>query len=271
MRSDTEPPNAKEQASPGRKLSGPKPPRKGRPPDASPGATSAGDPALAPRTPIHDKVYDEIRHGLIDGRFVPGRSVTLRGLAEMLGVSPMPVRAAVARLAAEGALAITPTRRVSVPAMTPERFDELVRTRVLLEGEAAVRSLPYIDGGRLAAIRAHDRRLEACLAAGNASGYMEANHAFHFAIYSAAPSTVLVPLIESLWLQFGPFMRLVYERLDMSTVADQHERALGAIARGDTQDLRAAIEADIGDGMSIIGRSAFDDANRLHDKIIRIV
>ena len=86
--------------------------------------------------------------------------------------------------------------------------------------------------------------------------YMEANHAFHFAIYRAATSTVLVPLIESLWLQFGPFMRLVYEHVDLTTLVDQHERAIAAIAARDAADLRAAIEADIGDGMSIIGRTA---------------
>ncbi|MDQ0467236.1 GntR family transcriptional regulator [Labrys wisconsinensis] len=210
----------------------------------------------SPRAPIHGQVYEAIRAGLVGGAFVPGRSVTLRGLAEMLGVSPMPVRAAVTRLVAEGALAMTPTRRVSVPAMTRERFDELVRTRMLLEGEAAERALPGIDAARLEAIRRHDELLEACLASDDAAGYMAANHAFHFAIYRAVPSSVLVPLIESLWLQFGPFMRIVYAHVDLTTLVDQHERAIAAIARGDAAELRAAIQADIGDGMSIIGRTA---------------
>jgi DNA-binding GntR family transcriptional regulator len=220
---------------------------------ASPDQTIAEAPA---RAPVHDQVYEAIRAGLIDGRFVPGRSVTLRGLAGMLGVSPMPVRAAVTRLVAEGALALTPTRRVCVPAMTAARFDELVRARILLEGEAAERACLSIDAAALARIAAHDARLEACLAADDASGYMSANHAFHFAIYGAAPSSVLVPLIETLWLQFGPFMRLVYEQLDMTTLVDQHERAIRAIERGDAAELRAAIEADIADGMSFIGRAA---------------
>lgn len=208
------------------------------------------------RTPMHDKIYQTLRAGLVGGRFVPGRAVTLRGLAEMLEVSPMPVRAAVTRLVAEGALALTATRRVSVPVMTPERFDELVRVRILLEGEAAERALPAIDANRLAHIRAHDARLERCLAQADAEGYMQANHAFHFAIYSAVPSTVLLPVIENLWLQFGPFMRLVYERLDMIGLVDQHGRAIQAIEQGQGRELRAAIEADIGDGMRFIGQGA---------------
>lgn len=210
------------------------------------------------RETLHDRVYVTIRDGLINGRFVPGKSVTLRGLAADLGVSPMPVRAAVTRLVAEGALSITPTRRVSVPRMSRQRFDELMRVRILLEGEAAERALPAIDDDRLATIRAHDKRLEQCLAGGDAGGYMAANHAFHFAIYDALPSAVLVPVIAGLWLQFGPFMRLVYDDLDMSTLVDQHERALDAIVRRDAAALRRAIEADIGDGMSIIGRTGLE-------------
>jgi DNA-binding GntR family transcriptional regulator len=210
------------------------------------------------RETLHDRVYATIRDGLINGRFVPGKSVTLRGLAADLGVSPMPVRAAVTRLVAEGALSITPTRRVSVPRMSRQRFDELMRVRILLEGEAAERALPAVDDDRLATIRAHDKRLEQCLAGGDAGGYMAANHAFHFAIYDALPSAVLVPVIAGLWLQFGPFMRLVYDDLDMSTLVDQHERALDAIVRRDAAALRRAIEADIGDGMSIIGRTGLE-------------
>jgi len=225
---------------------------------STPHRAEAEAPASA-RPPVHDKVYAAIRQGLVGGSFVPGRPVTLRGLASLLGVSPMPVRAAVTRLVAERALALTPTRRISVPTMTVERFDELIRARILLEGEAAERALPYIDAERLAAIRAHDAQLEACLASDDAQGYMTANHAFHFAIYRAAPSTVLVPLIESLWLQFGPFMRLVYEQFDMNGVVDQHERAIRAIEARDAARLRAAIEADIGDGMSIIGKAALEN------------
>lgn len=217
--------------------------------------SSSSEPA-SKLAPVHDKVYAAIRSGLVGGQFVPGRAVTLRGLAEMLGVSPMPVRAAVTRLVTEGALTLTATRRVSVPLMTPARFEELVRVRMLLEGEAAERALPAIDAERLAAIRMHDDEVERCLAEDDAEGYMRANHAFHFAIYTAVPSSVLLPLIETLWLQFGPFMRLVYEDLDMSGLVDQHHRAITAIERGDAKGLRDAIEADIGDGMRIIGKMA---------------
>jgi DNA-binding GntR family transcriptional regulator len=205
--------------------------------------------------PKHDQVYGAIRNALITGRIVPGRGVTLRGLAATLGVSPMPVREALRRLAAEGGLEVRANRRVYVPDMDAARFEELVAVRSLLEPEAAARALPFIDAERLKRIEAIDNALEAALTSGDAEAYMAANHAFHFAIYTAAPSSVLVPLIETLWLQFGPFMRAVYGRVGTANLVDQHERAVGAIARRDAQDLAAAIRADIQDGMSLIGSS----------------
>jgi DNA-binding GntR family transcriptional regulator len=202
--------------------------------------------------PATDRVYLSLRRGLIEGRFIPGRSVTLRGIANDLGVSPTPVRAAVTRLVAERALAISETRRVSVPALSREMLEELMAARLVLEPEAAARALPFLDASRLAALKAHDERLESCLVSGDVAGYMAANHAFHFGIYAAAPSRVFTPLIEQLWLQFGPFMRVVYGRVGTAKLVDQHEVALGAIALRDAVGLRAAIAADIRDGMTII-------------------
>jgi DNA-binding GntR family transcriptional regulator len=202
--------------------------------------------------PASERVYRAIRRSLVSGAFIPGRPMTLRGLASDLGVSPMPVRAAVARLAAERALAVSRTRRVFVPELSRAALEELMEARLVLEPEAAVRALPGIDPSRQARLRAIDDRLEACLAGGDVAGYMAANHAFHFTIYEAAPSIAFTPLIAQLWLQFGPFMRTVYARIGTADLPDQHEAAMAAIARGDGDGLRSAIANDIRDGMSII-------------------
>lgn len=213
-------------------------------------------------TPLHDQVYARLRHALVTGRFVPGRAVTLRGLAEELGVSSMPVREALRRLSAERALDVSLTRRVQVPTMSRERFDELMTARQLLEGEAAGRALAFVDKARLAEMRGADASIDRALASGDVEGYMDGNHRFHFLLYTAGPSQVLVPLIETLWLQFGPFMRSVYGRVGTASLVDQHERAMDAIARGDEAGLRAAIVADIRDGMTLIGTALLDPPAR---------
>lgn len=213
-------------------------------------AVSDDDEALD--TPLHDRVYRRLRHALVTGRIVPGRTVTLRGLAQSLGVSPMPVREAIRRVSAEGGLVVGPNRRVWVPAMDAERYDELIRARTLLEPEAAVRALPHVDADRLARLHEIDESIDAALERGDVEAYMTGNHRFHFEIYGANPSRVLVPMIESLWLQFGPFMRSVYGRLGTAVLVDHHVHALDALAARDAEALATAIRADIMDGMELI-------------------
>ena len=197
-------------------------------------------------------VYDELRHRLITGRIAPGVPISTRGLAQQLGVSQMPVRDALSRLAAEGAVAIRSKRSITVPQPTAARLDEIMRARLLLEPEAAAQALPFLDGAALAGLREADAALDAALARGDLHGYMESNSRFHFLIYRARPESLLARIIETLWMQFGPLMRTVYANVDTSRLTDQHARAIDAIARRSEPALRAAIAAGIADGMALI-------------------
>ncbi|MDZ7813053.1 MAG: GntR family transcriptional regulator [Ideonella sp.] len=73
------------------------------------------------------------------GRFLPGERLKIRNVATDLGVGQMPVRAALQRLAAEGALVNIPNAGVTVPRLSVAEFDDLLQMRMLLEGEAAER------------------------------------------------------------------------------------------------------------------------------------
>jgi DNA-binding GntR family transcriptional regulator len=203
---------------------------------------------------LHNSVYDELRWRMITGRIVPGIGLSTRGLAQELGVSQMPVREALSRLAAEGAIEIRSKRRITVPAMTGDRFDDLLRCRLLLEPEAARLAFDSIDRARLKRLREIDDRIDTALKTGDVNAYMEGNYNFHFEIYRAETHRTLHQLIETLWLQFGPFMRVVYGRFGTAQLVDQHEVAVNAIEAGDRDALARAIHADIEDGMGLIGR-----------------
>jgi len=208
---------------------------------------------------VQERVYRELRTALARGQLAPGHSITLRGLAEMLDVSPMPVRDAVRRLVAEGALVKLSNRRIAVPAVTRETFDEIRRARLALEPAAAMRALPGIDEERLSVLVGLDEQCDDAMEQGNVDKYMQTNQAFHFTLYSSVPQRVFMPMIESLWLQFGPFMRTVVGRWGASKFVDQHQKAIEAIVRGNRRALGKAIETDITDGMRIIGEQALTD------------
>ncbi|KAG1244152.1 hypothetical protein G6F65_021971 [Rhizopus arrhizus] len=67
------------------------------------------------RVTVADQIYQQTRQLLMSGAVPPGEKITLRGLAAALNTSPMPVREAVNKLVAEGALEMLPSRGLRVP------------------------------------------------------------------------------------------------------------------------------------------------------------
>lgn len=229
-----------------------------QPPDPAPAPALASSAGASPpsRRLARDHVEQSLRTALLTGRFIPGKAVTLRGLAQELGVSPMPVREAIQRLAAENALYLKPSGRVQVPEMTESRFAEILTARVLLEPELAVRALPFLDKTAARELEEIDLKMDVSIATGDPEAYLRLNHAFHFRIYSAARSLVLLPLVESLWLQFSPYMRTVYGRVGTAILIDHHKEAIRAIRARDEQAFADAIRADICEGMSFLERAS---------------
>lgn len=204
---------------------------------------------------LNATVYAELRKRIVTGHISPAHELSTRGLAGELGVSQTPVRDALSRLSAEGAVSIRSKRRVRVPEMTSERFDDLLRCRLLLEPEAAALALPLLKPSDIERLREMDAKLSRAIIEGDAAGYMQSNYDFHFTLYRVQPQKTLTQLIETLWLQFGPYMRVVYGRVSSSKLNDSHQHAIAAINDGDVVALRKAIADDIADGMGLLGRT----------------
>lgn len=88
--------------------------------------------------------------------------------------------------------------------------------------------------------------------------YMRENYKFHFALYRSSGSEVLVPLLESVWMQFGPFMRTIFDMTEKSDIVDKHKMALEAIRREDAEALGLAIQADIMDAVHLLRQTLGD-------------
>ena len=207
-------------------------------------------PRLAdPNAPAHERVYRSLRQQVMHGEVPPGLAMTLRGIAAQFGVSMTPAREAVRRLVAEGALTLSTSGRISTPELTPERIEELASIRALLEPEMASRALPrahfaLID--RLAAINALNQ--EAVLNH-NAVGYVRTNLEFHRTLYLRAQSPAMLAMCETVWLQLGPTMRALYERLSRRDMPQHHRLILAALRAGDEPGLRLAVRTDVTQGL----------------------
>jgi DNA-binding GntR family transcriptional regulator len=207
-------------------------------------------PTIERRT-LGDAAYVHLRELLMSGRVGPGERLSLRSLAEALGVSMMPVREAVTRLVADRALEVAPNRAVRVPVMNVTQFRELAAIRIEIEGFAAELAAKgrTTDSIETIAVAEEAFRAEAAKKRPDRPRAVALNKDFHFAVYGAAGLPALVEIIGGLWLKVGPVINLDLrenpERLADGGAVRFHAETMSAIRRRDGAAARTAIAADI--------------------------
>ncbi|HEY9215984.1 MAG TPA: GntR family transcriptional regulator [Ancylobacter sp.] len=204
----------------------------------------------------HTRVYTELKSALMNGDFVPGQRLVVRQLAERLETSPMPVREALRRLVSDEALFDHPNKGVIVPDATVEVISDLVRVRSSIEGAAAEWAATTILPDELDAIIGLNDAMKECAAKGKTANYLVLNRQFHFAIYRAARSAVLQPVIERLWLRAGPWLNIMRGEATLGQGLDHHEEILEGLRTADGPMARRALVADIADAADIMLRAA---------------
>lgn len=203
------------------------------------------------RLTLGERAYARIADLLISGRLAPGEKLSLRGAAEVLGVSIMPVRAAVSRLVADRALEVAPNRAIRVPVMSAAQFRDITATRIAIEGHAAALAAENRTDADLPAIAAAEEamRAESLSDTPDLPLAVEVNKRFHFAVYQAAKSPTLNGIIRALWLKVGPVINLDLrenpERIYTGGAVRFHAEILDAIVKRDPEKARAGIAADI--------------------------
>jgi DNA-binding GntR family transcriptional regulator len=149
-------------------------------------------------------------------------------------------------------------RRIAVPMMNMAKLEEICVARVALETAAAERALPAIGKLGLRELRQLDEGVNRAIAGRDVAAYIKGNYDFHFTLYQFGDPQVTIALIQSLWLQTAPFMRLVLDRYGLQQLPDRHQQALDAIERGSASALRLAIEQDIREGPGGISQAELD-------------
>lgn len=212
----------------------------------------ASETGSAPNSAAHDKLYRHLRSRIMHGELAPGQALTLRGIAKDHGISMTPVREALRRLAAEGALTISPSGRVSTPLLSSERIEELASIRALLEPELAVRALPRAHSALIERMEVINRSIAQAIAAGDAAAYLRTNLEFHRTLYLRAQAPAMLAMAETVWLQLGPTMCALYGRLRRTGLPEGHRLIVAALNAGDEPGLRLAVRADVTHGLRLL-------------------
>lgn len=210
------------------------------------------------RETVQDRVYGQLRQTLINGGFAAGDLLRIVELAERLQTSTMPVREALGRLVSEQALEAMPNRTVRVPLITRQRLDDLERARVLIEGRLVQMAIAHLTAEDLTILRQINTDCDLAFERhGQDIGPVTSqfNQRFHFHIYQAAGSQVLIPIVESLWLQSGPVVRAaaqIHDEQGGLAATDHHWAMIGAIERKDGEAAIASLADDIGRSFDLV-------------------
>ncbi|WP_289847815.1 GntR family transcriptional regulator [Lentibacter algarum] len=205
--------------------------------------------------PAHEVVYRQMRELILFGELAPGQPITIQGICEELGAGMTPVREAIRRLCAEGALALQGNRRVVVPELSVENVNELIFARQAIEPQLVLRATERATDAELEQLAEIDSALDAAIEKGDLRNYLEQNYRFHATLYAMAGAPILAALADGLWLRFGPSLRVVCGRMGTQNLPDQHHEALDAMRGGDAQAAAKAMREDVIQGMEQVRRA----------------
>ena len=99
-----------------------------------------------------DIAYGYLRELIINGTFAPGQRLTLAEVSGACGMSHMPVREALLRLARDGLLESEPHKGVRVVELSLKEAKELFAVRTELEGLAAYAACAAADAASASAL-----------------------------------------------------------------------------------------------------------------------
>lgn len=189
-------------------------------------------------TSVQEEVYSRLRE-MIRNRSLESGKLHLRQLAEYFGVSTMPVREALRRLEAEGAVAFTPNKQVVILDPSEEEIAEIFDIRARLEPFAAERAVIRLSWGEIEALEKLVLEMDDL---SDFRRWKQCNGEFHRRINTASGAKRLLTMIENLWLAVEPYRVLYESDLDFLHQAQaQHQQILAALKEHSVEKIGSLI------------------------------
>jgi DNA-binding GntR family transcriptional regulator len=189
---------------------------------------------------LAEKAFETLHAAIITGRLRPGTRLPIEELAQLLRMSPMPIREALRRLDAAGLVENIPHRGARVTELSITDLSEVFEARLALE-------LPTIRRAAERFTSADEARVRACLAAlhrmsdDTSAATSAAHQDFHFALYRAAQSAWLLRLIKPVWETSERYCLETPQCRQLAARRGEHEQILEACVANDPEGADAAL------------------------------
>ncbi|MFN8077117.1 MAG: GntR family transcriptional regulator [Kineosporiaceae bacterium] len=177
---------------------------------------------------------DELRRVILSGDAPPGTAIPLAEVAELFGVSPIPVREALKTLVGEGLVTHRPHAGYEVARLSAAELTELCLVRGVPEAAALRAATPLAGPADVEEATAALTALRSCIAVGDARGYHRESRRFHLALMRPCGMQRLLHMIESVWNLTEPAQPMRDVDPDHRWELDSdHEQMLDAFAARD--------------------------------------
>lgn len=195
---------------------------------------------------LKDKAYATIKEAILSLKLQPGTPLVETQLAEEMGISKTPVRAALEELEREGFVTRILFKGTYVTEVTVKDLVEIFQLRAVLEGLAARLATPLFSPQELDQIARNLTASEAALAEGNLVRCSKLGKSLHDAIIDKADNRRLALIIRNLDDHVQRFRMLsdqIGGRLNKSV--KEHRRVLEALRRRDPDGAEQAMRGHL--------------------------
>jgi DNA-binding GntR family transcriptional regulator len=193
---------------------------------------------------LRDEAFGVLKDLIVEGELQPGEPLRDQAIAEWLGVSRMPVREALGRLADDRLVVIAANRFTRVAPLTAAQASDAHRVVALLEGECAARRAAA--GGGAAQLAPLADTFRWALWRGERAEAIVADEMFHRALRtgSAAISDEIVAVLERIEPHARRAQRATWDAIAGGWPDASHDHLLDALVRGDREAARAAASGE---------------------------
>jgi DNA-binding GntR family transcriptional regulator len=203
------------------------------------------DEQLASRPNISAHLATTLRAMIVDGRLPAGERINEVHVAAKLGVSRTPLREALMRLAAEGAVTVLPRIGFSACPLTVEELEQIYPMRALLDPEALrLAGLPSPE--RIAKLKTMNARLRRI---SKPETVLALDDEWHRELIADCPNGVLLALIEQfIWRTRRYELALMRSRRNIESTTDEHAAVIEALEAGNLKRACAALRRNMETG-----------------------
>ncbi|WAP52088.1 GntR family transcriptional regulator [Arthrobacter sp. ATA002] len=202
------------------------------------------------RSVLADQVYTEILARLMDGKLESGDPLSIDGTARDLGVSPTPVREALARLEATGMVVRAALRGYRVaPMLSHAELLDLMEARLLIEPRNAELACLHANEAFLSELEYSIEDLRQAPNGPHFSdyrSYWEADERFHRLIAEQTGNRFLLGAYNSLGGHVHRFRLFGGTGVrDARSAIEEHGLVVAAMRRGNAAEAEAAMTAHL--------------------------